>query len=231
MTTEYPKIETLFNRNPEDMKHVIVGQLRDPAFGLVDKWLVTEKIDGTNVRIIYENGEVRIGGKTDNASMPLFLLDVLNAAFTAERFDEIWPTADAPGDLGDIVPPRVVLYGEGYGPRIQKGGGNYRSDPAFRLFDVRVWGDDSRGGGKWWWLDWPNVEDVANKLGIATVPVLAENATLDYAAEFVNTRSVVASLESASIIDHEGIVCRTVPLLFNRRGHRVMWKLKGRDLA
>jgi hypothetical protein len=38
-------------------------------------------------------------------------------------------------------------------------------------------------------------------------------------------------MEGAANIDHEGIVCRTVPLLFTRRGSRVVWKLKGRDLA
>lgn len=228
MNTEYRKIETLFNRNPDNMRHVVLGELRDAAFGLVDRWLVTEKIHGVNARVIYENGVVRIGGKTDDASMPMFLHDVLVEKFSVTSLSSVWPSLAEVG--GPAIHPRVVLYGEGYGPKIQKGGGNYRSDPGFRIFDVAVWGDDGHGGEWWWWLNWSNVEDVAAKLGVDTVPVLADAATTDEAIALVRQPSVVASVEGSANVEHEGIVCRTDPLLFTRRGERLIWKLKGRDL-
>lgn len=72
---EYPKIETLLNRDPKTFK-VIEGQWRLPEFAyLADaEWLFTEKIDGTNVRIQWEEGVLRFGGRTDNAQMPTVLL-------------------------------------------------------------------------------------------------------------------------------------------------------------
>lgn len=207
----YPKIETLYNRNPENMKRVVMGDLRDPAFGLVDTWLVTEKVDGTNVRVNIAPDGVTFGGRTDNAQMPMPLHAYLTATFPADK-------------LAGAFEPGVTatLYGEGYGAKIQKAGGNYRPDPAFRLFDVRV-GD--------WWLNWPDVESVAAKLGIATVPVLGVNFTTDEAIECVGAFSEVAQAESGTPFFQEGVVCRTDPLLLMRNGHRLVWKLKGGDLA
>jgi RNA ligase-like protein len=220
--TTYEKIETLFDRDPADMRHVIFGQFRDPAFALINTWMVTEKIHGTNVRVILEDGQVRIGGKTDDAAMPLFLLDAIKGLLPAETV----VGAFAEGAY-------AVLYGEGYGPKIQKGGGSYRSDPSFRLFDVMVWGDDGRGGEKWWWLNWPSVVDIATKLAIETVPVLARSANLEEALSFVERPSTVALAENDPVGQHpqEGIVARTEPLLFTRRGRRLIWKLKARDLV
>lgn len=206
----YPKIETLFNRDPENMKHVIHGDLRDESFGLVDKWLVTEKVDGTNVRVgLTVDGEVRFGGRSDNAQMPLPLLTHLTETFPrkllASAFDE------------GVV---ATLYGEGYGARIQKAGGNYRSTPSFRLFDVRV-GD--------WWLNWEGVEAVADKLGILTVPILDVDCTTEQAIEHATSYSEVARVENDCAVIHEGIVCRTDPLLLMRNGKRLVWKLKASD--
>ena len=71
------------------------------------------------------------GGKTDNAQIPAPLVARLN-----ERF---LPLADM---LSEMFENGACLYGEGYGAKIQKGGGNYRPDQDFVLFDVRV--------GEWW---------------------------------------------------------------------------------
>lgn len=222
---EYPKIETLYER--ENATHFVVdGKLRLPEFGLASRWLVTEKIDGTNVRIILaQGGEANLSpspsvvyrGRTDAAQMPPALLDMLRERFPAEKvlaaFD---PGTDA------------VIYGEGYGPKIQKGGGNYRSDPGFRVFDVVVFGSH----GRLWWLNWGQMEDVARKIGTETVPVIAKDVTLSEAVEYVVHRSDVASLEKGDdTVPQEGIVARTDPLLFMRNGQRLVWKLKKRDFV
>lgn len=169
---EYPKIETLWNRDPHDMKLVLAGDFRCEEFGLVDKWLITEKVDGTNVRVFlnrdrppevtHTNGPtVHFGGRTDNAQMPMLLID-----FLQRTFPDLF--------LADVFDPgaQVILYGEGYGLGIQNGGG-YRPDISFRLFDVVV-RDITRDHN--WWLNWPDVQDIAKKLGIETVPVIGQGS-------------------------------------------------------
>lgn len=215
---EYPKIETLFNRNPEDMKKVLPGVLRLPEFGLVNTWLVTEKVDGTNIRVLLtwedEKPVVRFGGRTSAAQIQTTLLDYLAATFTIENLTQAFEP--------DVS---VVLYGEGYGPKIQKCGGLYRSDVSFRLFDVAVIGEK-----RTWWLTWDNVVDVSMKLGIDTVPYLALEATTDQAIALVAGASATAMSDGGEGCEQEGIVARTDPYLHMRNGRRVVWKLKARDL-
>ncbi len=38
-----------------------------PEFGYIPRWLVTEKVDGMNIRIIYNKDGVRYAGRTDKA--------------------------------------------------------------------------------------------------------------------------------------------------------------------
>ena len=212
---EYPKIETLYNRDTQTFK-VIPGELRLPEFALVTEWLVTEKIDGTNIRILLDSdGTVQFRGKTDAAQIPPFLLDRLAEIFPAER-------------VAAAFDPETyaVLFGEGYGAKIQKGGGNYCEGQSFRLFDVAVMGED-----RVWWLNWADVEDVARKLGIHTVPVIARGISLETAVWRLRygLESLVARDERGALHPAEGIVARTEPLLFTRRGDRLMWKLKTKD--
>lgn len=210
--TEYPKIETLLDRDTKTFK-VIEGKIRLPEFQMIEKWRCTEKIDGTNIRISYNGKAVEICGRTENAQMPTFLLSYLQQVFTAEKFKVAFP------DLKDGE--EVVVYGEGYGPKIQSGG-NYRKDISVRLFDVKV--------GKWW-LEPENIEDIANKLGVKTVPTISD-FTIEQAVAFVKTKplSQVANQEGGNpAYPMEGIVARTTPLLLRRNGERLIWKLKHKD--
>lgn len=210
---EYPKIETLFDRNPENMKLVIPGAFRLPEFELVDRWLVTEKVDGTNVRIHMDSssGHYRFGGRTATAQMPTALLDVLIDRFPYEKVRDAFD----PGTS-------VVIFGEGYGPKIQNGG-DYAEGPSFIVFDVAVLAED-----RVWWLNWNDVADVAAKIGADVVPSTPD-VPLDQAIHLVRIKSAVAA-SAGKERDQEGIVCRTDPLLFTRKGERLMWKLKSRDL-
>src|SRR3990167_4368736 len=45
---EFPKIETLYERGAD---FSVTDVLRSPVIGTISKWLVTEKVDGTNIRI------------------------------------------------------------------------------------------------------------------------------------------------------------------------------------
>ena len=238
---EYPKIETLFDRDKKTFK--VVEYLREAAFSIPRAWLVTEKVDGTNIRVHYvpareetfedaylnEDGaassrgqqtrtlppSVTFHGRTDAAQMPPFLRAKLEELFPVENFADF----DAP----------MTLFGEGYGARIQKSGGNYRPhDVSFRLFDVVVY--DKKSGFQWW-LDWPNVVSVADALGIDTVPALHLSADLEGIVTAVRKGlpSIVGIDESANEFESEGVVCRTDPYLFMRNGQRLVFKLKTKD--
>ncbi len=168
------------------------------------QWEFTEKVDGTNIRIQWQpTTGIVFNGKTDNAQIPATLYQRLNELFTSEK-------------LSPIFPFPVILYGEGFGARIQKGGGNYKSDGVdFVLFDVYVNGI---------WLERKNVDDIADKLGIMKVPVRGRG-TLAEAIEM--TQKGVPSAWGDFIA--EGFVCRPVVELFDRMGHRVITKIKHKD--
>lgn len=93
---EYHKIQTVFHRSPESYyKSLMEGHWALPEIELLKdiEWLWTEKIDGTNIRIRWDGKIVRFGGKTDNAQIPMFLLNVLQDTFTAEKMTTVFPDA------------------------------------------------------------------------------------------------------------------------------------------
>jgi len=211
---EYPKIETLWNRDERTHK-VIPGALRLQEFGNVKYWRVTEKLDGMNIRIILSpEGTVTYVGRTNDAQMPAPLLAYLSQAVPLTRLLDVF-------DIGQ----QVILFGEGYGGKIQRGG-NYRPDPAVRLFDVLV---------GTWWLEPEAVQDVAAKLDLKLVPDLDVIDFLPNKADdlrmILNGGQSAVSLAEGGNRDYlaEGIVARTAPLLLTRRSERVMWKLKFKD--
>ncbi len=60
---EYPKIETLYNRDKETFK-VIESEYRRDEFYAVERWVVTEKINDAAIKNCKDNN-VTIGGRTD----------------------------------------------------------------------------------------------------------------------------------------------------------------------
>lgn len=212
---EYPKIETLYDRD-EKTRKVITDHTRHPEFSIIKEWHVTEKVDGTNVRVaLRPDGTVFFGGRTDNAQMPVILIDYLRQTFTPDKMSAAFATSDG---------AEVTLFGEGYGEKIQNGGA-YRKGVSFRLFDALVGA---------WWLEPDAILDVAGKLGIQTVPVVppihALPSTRDELAAILGTgQSIVARDDGGTGVMAEGIVARTWPALLTRRGQRVVWKLKFKD--
>lgn len=213
---EYGKIDTLFER--DENFRVDPSRLKHPVFATISQWEVTEKIDGTNMRLtLLEGGDrIKVDGRTDRASIPADLFRYMTQLLTPAQLQEAMDEHGA--GWGS-----VVLYGEGYGAGIQKGS-YYRKDKAFRLFDVLV-------GGKWW-LDWSAVEDVANRLGIKTVPYLGR-WSLDEIVERVRVGipSIVSVEENATEAIAEGVVARPTETLFDKRGQRLLLKLKTKDFT
>lgn len=205
--SEYHKIETLYERDEATFK-VKPGVLKNRVYGIVNPWRWTEKVDGTNIRCIWRDGNLTFGGKTDNAQIHADLIKWLYEHVSATKLAEIFPGAPA------------VIYGEGYGAGIQRGGG-YSPEKRFIVFDVLV-------GDKWWVSD-ENIRDIATKLGLDTVPDFGE-MTLADATEFVR-----AGFKSRCAVDPnldaEGLVGRPIEPLFDKKGHRLIVKLKTKDFA
>jgi len=216
----YHKIQTVYLRNPEDKyKALIEGAWSKLEFEYLQNadWIFEEKLDGTNVRITYDGEFISIKGKTDDAQMSISLIDSIkkllkidsaNCTATLEKWKEMFPSKD-----GEKV--RVCLYGEGIGPGIQKGGGNYGKEKTFVLFDVNI-GD--------LFLKRDSVADIALKLDLKIAPVVGRGTLHDGIAM---VREGFNSTYGPFLA--EGIIARPAVELDNRFGERVITKIKHKD--
>lgn len=209
-STEYGKIETLYERDEltHKLKQPLV--LKNRTYGMLKSWHWTEKVDGTNIRCIWNDGEVSFGGKTDNAQIHADLVKWLYENITPEKLAGVFGNDDGPVD--------AVIYGEGYGAGIQKGGADYSPIKKMIVFDVLI-------SGKWW-LSYENVCDIADKLGLRVVPSFGE-MTLEKATDLV--RRGFDSRCCTTYRKAEGLVGRPLETLFDKKGHRLITKIKTKD--
>jgi ATP-dependent RNA circularization protein (DNA/RNA ligase family) len=217
---EYPKINSLWKRHgwyfdenakknkelQEGRQSLIEGDYAEEAFGNVRKWHVQEKVDGTNIRIYYENSQVRFAGRTEAAQLPCHLLTFLQDHFVPARFHNAFPDAQF-----------VELFGEGYGPKIQACGGNYRKTAGFILFDVKVGN---------WWLAQSDVKALAQQLEVPYAPEIGIMTEEEIVA-FVKSKPLSRCSEIPQMM--EGIIARSHPLMLFRNGKPMMWKLKCKE--
>lgn len=207
---EYPKIETLYERGAD---FSVTDVLRSPVIGTISKWIVTEKVDGTNIRVDLRRGEdgtdtVTFGGRTPSAQIHADMIAYLQRTFAVEKMVALRLDGD---------PTTITLFGEGYGAGIQRGGGLYRKDKAVILFDVLI--------GDRWWLDYEAVVEIGAKLGVPVVPQLGVWSLDEIRANVPGLRSVVATEEREA----EGVVARTIETLYDKHGKRLTIKLKASD--
>lgn len=205
---EYTKIPNIFKREEFGKNRLIEGEYATPELEYLANvpWVWTEKVDGTNIRVIWDGHAVSFGGRTDKAQIPANLVNRLNDLFGGTNKEEIFEQK-----FGETP---VILFGEGFGEKIQKGGGLY-GPVDFILFDVFC-------GGMW--LKRDAVEDIASTFGIKTVPIV-NTGTLPEAVDFIRQHPK-SRLRDAEM---EGVVCRPVCELSDRRGNRLIVKIKCRD--
>jgi len=212
---KYHKIQTVFFRDPENnMKTLLEGQWSKPEFEYLkdNLWECTEKIDGTNIRILWDGKNLEFRGKSDNAEIPKHLLVDLKLLFTPEKLSNTFTQLE----LGTTV----CLYGEGYGKKIQKGGNYIADSTSFILFDVKI--------GPWW-MKRDDLEIFAKKLQINIVPILGY-MTLEQAIEKVRNGFTSTISENPEYIA-EGLICKPKINLSNRGGQRVITKIKHKDFV
>lgn len=240
----YQKINTIFMR---DAKNVIMpyDPFTEAEFEYLRglKWRGEEKIDGTNIRLevvkqpVY-GGELSLiqgveftvayKGKTDNAQTPKPLLDFLMTNYPEEKILEALGLskvimesefAEHKWETYDDIPEKYTIYGEGYGKGIQKAGPHYIKDGVgFIVFDVKV---------NEVWLTTEARDEIAEKLGAPIVPLMGY-FTLDEAIEYVRKGFSSTIAEDKEFIA-EGLVLRTDLGLLNRRGKRLIVKVKYED--
>lgn len=195
----------MFKRDEKTHKF-IEGQWSLPEFEFLqnNRWVFTEKIDGTNIRVIWDDDKIELKGRTDRAQIYAPLIARLYEIFEIDKLREGFDAS-------------VCFYGEGYGARIQKGGGNYRPDVGFILFDVRI--------GEWW-LKREDIFEIATQFEISVVPIIAEGS-LDIAIKLIKNglKSTFGDFRA------EGLVLKPKVELFARNGQRVISKVKYKDFV
>lgn len=211
MSNKYHKIMSIYKRS-EVTKKFLIGEYATPEIKYLkdNEWTFTEKIDGTNIRIMWNGKDVVYGGRSDDAQLPVPLIYKLDDMFKVIQkrkiFEEVFGTEEQD----------TVLYGEGFGNKIQSVGKNYIPDGvSFVLFDVKV-GD--------FYLERENIEDIAKKFSIITVPIVG-SGTIQDAIDIV--KKGYKSKWGDFIA--EGIVARPRTELFTRKGERIITKVKYRD--
>lgn len=218
---KYPKINTVWKRDENNKYRIADGDLSLQEFGLIKEWHITEKIDGTNIRVCWDGENITFGGRTDKTEIPKRLMEKLMQIFTPEKMKECFkdePIRTFTDEEMIIRRKPIVLFGEGYGNKIQDYGSKYIKEGVdFILFDVYA-------GGLW--VERENLEDIAKKLGIAIVPSLGM-MTIENAISFVKSKP--KSTISQEDLTIEGIVATSKPILMTRRGERLMWKIKVKD--
>lgn len=189
--------------------------------------------------------EVKYKGKTDNANLPKKLEDFLKETYTEEKVlaalglkktmsvmndldyltEKGWIIQEPGGNRTlinlETVPTMYTLYGEGYGVKIQSCGGSYlKNSNAFIGFDVKV---DNL------YLLRENRDEIFAKLGCPIVPYMGQ-FTIDEAIEFVRKGFTSKIAEDPNFLA-EGLVLRTPMGLKNRRGERIIFKVKTCDFV
>lgn len=205
--TEYTKIETIFERDMEGTKKLIEGKFRNETVEFLkdNLWICTEKIDGTNIGIVWDGHKVLYQGRTERAQIPAHLMNKLVELFGGVANEELFEQK-----FGETP---VILFGEGYGAKIQNGG-NYRSDTSFIMFDVYLPEQNL-------WLKRDAIEDIAKTFGIEVVPIIKE-CSIEEAVQFVKGKPK----STIGTADMEGLVCKPKVDILDRMGKRLIIKIK-----
>lgn len=211
---EYVKIQTVNKRAEDGSKKLIEDTYRDETIEYLKDlpFIWQEKIDGTNISIVWDGHTVEFHGRTVNANIPSSIVNHLAKLFKTPEAEELFEQK-----FGDS---KFILYGEGFGTKIQGGGsgGQYLEQGVdFALFDVYSVDSDC-------WLKRDSVHDIAMAFGLREPDYLFEG-TIKNAIEFVKTKPK-SHIGNA---DMEGVVGRPFLELRDRMGKRIIVKVKVRD--
>lgn len=206
---EYMKIKNVFQF---DEKFLSILGYAEPFRTLKDiRWQGTEKVDGTNVRVYWDGHSIQVAGRTDRAQFQGELKSYLDSVFARPEEEYVFEQK-----FGD---KEAYLFFEGYGPKIQTGGGLYSDTPHIIMFDATIDGYE---------LNREKVNVLADELGFDHVPVVF-TGTLDEARIFVAAHQ--NSTLGGGRHEMEGLVLTPADIdIYARDGHRIKCKMKYRDM-
>lgn len=211
--TEYQKIETLYKFDnatktyTDEFYSPYVEYLRN------NKWLSSEKIDGTNVSVQFDGHRVEFHGRTERSVLPKEVLSALTEKFADSEveFEQLFCGKPA------------ILFMECYGGKIQ--GGVYGGKERLIGFDIMVDGQ---------YLDKRCIGEIFAKFGVDCVE-FKEIENLDEAINEVkswteNTQAGISKYCEKGTTVKEGLVCVPAVRIHDNQGKRIIVKIKVKDI-
>lgn len=151
------------------------------AKNLKTSWMVTEKIDGTNISINVTRDEVRVGKRTS-------LLGVGDSFYNVfQNLPKVEPLIRAMKEILDNHEDlyQVTVYGEYFGPQVINRI-YYGSDYQFRFFGMFMTHKETPETPYWLAFQFVNIFFKQNDLGHLLVPILGHYATFEEACKHPN---------------------------------------------
>ncbi|GEM_PF-1673186 len=167
--------------------------------------VVTEKIHGTNVRFGFVDGRRRVGGRNEEFNLET---SDANSGMGFLGWLRGRPQLFLVEELATEIGKEVIIYGEWYGNKVQKGVKYLNDGKSFVMFGVRIDGTIA---------DWNTVTMIAERIGVPTVPVLYRGApdkdVFDRLRILPSTLAKENGVDMAeNDTDTEGIVISAIPM-------------------
>lgn len=173
---------------------------------LSDKpWIMKRKLDGENLRIMWDGEQALWNGKSDNFQCSSALTDYMNNTFLEEIFEEKFGRDK-----------RVYIFGEHMGPKSQ-GNELGLGNSECVIYDVKVNGT---------WLKPMDIISVAGYFGCKTCYDFMGNIPMDLSKTL---SEYIAEVSLGIYEDWEGIVCVPLVECCYPTGERVICKIKNKD--
>ena len=211
--TEYQKIETLYKFDnatktyTDEFYSPYVEYLRN------NKWLSSEKVDGTNVSVQFDGHRVEFHGRTERSVLSKEVLSALTEKFADSEveFEQLFCGKPA------------ILFMECYGGKIQ--GGVYGGKERLIGFDIMVNGQ---------YLDKRCIGEIFAKFDVDCVE-FKEIENLDVAINEVkswteNTQAGISKYCEKGTTVKEGLVCVPAVRIQDNQGKRIIVKIKVKDI-
>ena len=196
-TTKKRILKSCDSSNKEDFHLEEVFYLKDNI------WIGSRKCDGTNCRVLFDGNEVFYNGKTNRANFSNDQKEYIEETFKEEIFEEYFRK--------EGKSPRVVIFGELVGPKIQNGDNNSFKELEFIVFDVLINNV---------FLDVENIKQIAKYFNLrSSYDLLTIKGSLYQLQEIVKDKD----------FKYEGLVVKPLVELYTKNKNRLILKIKKRD--
>jgi hypothetical protein len=214
---EYHKIRTYYERAGKPYKVTPKRQVLTEEFTVINRWVIDEKVDGTNTRFIFDGEKVTWAGRTARAQFGKELSAFLDGV--AEHMSQLgWNTP-------------LIIFGETVGPKIN---GNPYGLDEFQFFGFDVWisrltPPSALSVPNWDWGYWLNRSALTAFLAGAQIERVPYLCDMQYKNAELVMNEARSRLPGNKTDYFEGIIGRPAVELVSQRGRRVIWKLKRKD--